>query len=370
MERPNSQASSVTLDFTDTQASSVTLDFTDIKASDSIPIPEKPQLTYSRRPSFFNPMQPGGLRLRSRPPEAAPDTILQREPRIKLEHDGNANVWNTAIRETTTTDITNDEQVGEVSQAIIKSNRCPPLSSDDSIEDYELVTRQSGISLSKDASPTESSNVNSTYSAIKQRLERKGPIDIAKVGATQRALLERAKRAAKQENSAQAQINRNNFVQKGIQDNSWMYEAPGLDDEYQKLVDKILTLQEREKKRKDYGCRVYNIEKTQQRASPTKKLKDAATRAKSFEAEEDSLFIPEETKEDAAQRHVRSAPEIFRKESPILSAEDEENVTTEDAELADEMDMNEESTSKKTDTGADEKASTKTCEGCPRVFSP
>jgi hypothetical protein len=170
-----------------------------------------------------------------------------------LEHDGNAHVWNTAIRETTTTDITNDEQVSEVSQAIVKSNRRPPLSSDDSIEDYELLTRQSGISISKDASPTESSKVN-TYSAIKQRLERKGPMDIAKVGATQRALLERAKRAAKQENSAQSQINRNNFVQKRIEDNSWMYEAPGLDDEYQKLVDKILTLQEREKNGKITGA--------------------------------------------------------------------------------------------------------------------
>jgi SNF2 family DNA or RNA helicase len=174
-------------------------------------------------------------------------------------------------------------------------------------------------------------------------------MDIAKVGATQRALLERAKRAAKQENSAQLQINRNNFVQKGIEDNSWMYEAPGLDDEYQKLVDKILTLQEREKNGKITGAESITLRRLNKELLVQKRLKDAATRAKSFEAEEDSLFIPEETKEEAAQRHVRSAPEIFRKESPILSAEDEENVRTEDAELADEMDMNEESTSKKTE---------------------
>ena len=262
-----------------TQEPFATQHFTDTQTSESTVAPEPLNISYSPRYSFFNPIQPGSAGTES----PSQDTALTSRRR-------------------------NDPA------------------------NQELITqhRDSGIKnlIPEDQLP----HVAETHSVAKQLLRTKGPINIANVEATQRAMLERKRRAGKKGKLAQPPSSGDSPDKGSAEDYSWMDEAPD-HDEYEDLIGRVATLQQRQNNGKITQADMVKLNGLKKKLLSQKRLRDAAATAEGHEEEEPSLFVPEETIEEAARRHVRSAPEIFRKGSCVQYIKEEETEGDDDALL-------------------------------------
>lgn len=310
------------------QASSVTLNSSDSRTSESIFASEALNTELASRPSYFNPVRPGGPRLRSRIQGTAPPSLPGIHAVVKKEDDEDFTISHFALRGNIHSNTSDDTPMHDGFQ-ISTQWHSPRVA----VRDEEPTAQQAGFGSGHNASQAESSNYSAIHSASKPRLRAKPPVNIANIAATQRAMLERKFQGAKQAKSTQLQVDGGQSVQSTKEDYSWMNETPQVDDEYNQLIRRINTLQQRQDNGKITNAEGITLTKLKRELILKAKLERAASNAEKDDDEEESLFVPEETREEAAERHIRSAPKTFRAPRTKTNAEGEEKEMTENVDF-------------------------------------
>ena len=340
MEPSKSNAGDETLssvELPDTRASSVTLDFSNTQVYDPMLDPEAISTEAFTRPSIFHPLQPGGPHLRSRPLDTIPQSLRQKMSKVKKEQDG-VYLPNSLPQKPRPIYISDDEQMDENFQKSTESNRRSSRESTTFEEKRELSNKYSTLNLSKRPYEAESSNNLSTRLAPMHNPMTKLGRLVDNVNATQLAMLRKTRhqqniRAAKQNEEPQSQINGSISSQRAEDDLSWMAEATVPDEEYDDLVRQVETLQQKERNGKITNAEKILLTKSKRELLLKNRLKKAAAQAETHDSDDDSLFVPDETRNEAAERHTRGVPRAFEKNMSTVKKEDGTRSSLEDANL-------------------------------------
>ena len=325
------------IELPDTQASSVTLDFSNTQAYDPMRNPEAISTETFTRPSIFKPLQPGGPHLRSRPLDTIPPSLRQKMSKVKKEQDG-VYLPNSLPQKAHPIYISDDEQMDENFQKSTKSNHRPSRESTTFEEKNELSNKHSTLNLAKRPYEAESSNnLSTTLAPIHNTMTKLGRF-VDNVNATQLAMLRKTRhqqniRASKQNEEPQSQINGSISSQRAEDDLSWMAEATVPDEEYDDLVCQVETLQQKERNGKITNAEKILLTKSKRELLLKNRLKKAAAEAETHDSDDDSLFVTDETRNEAAERHTRGVPRAFEENSPTVKKEEGTRNSLEDASL-------------------------------------
>jgi SNF2 family DNA or RNA helicase len=304
-----------------TPASSVTLDFSTTQLSDPKLSPKVPYTEASASSSVV------GSRPRSRLPETVPLPIPRSRSAVKEEEDETFHFSNSTLRDFSPGTISDDELVFDDPKTTPQFNCRLHQASIDSMKEEDPTNQQSGLNANGEPSSSEFSNTNPTLSPPDLSTNAISSMNMHSVAAAQQAMLQK-NRAVRRSPLEQHHVNGINSEETEEEDNSWMYEATELDGEREDLISAI----DRLKRRLDNG-KITSLEKVklvqlQKELLHKEKSREAAAEANDEEAEEEGLFIPEETREEIAQRHAKTASEVFRKKGLSSGSQDEDDDAT------------------------------------------
>jgi SNF2 family DNA or RNA helicase len=303
-----------------TSASSVTLTFSTPQVSDPMLSPKVSYAEASARSSVV------GSRPRSRLLETIPLPIPQSRPAVKEEEDETFQFSNSTFRDFSPSTISDGELAFDDPKTTPQSNCRPHQASLDSMKEEDRINQECGLNVNGEPSNSEFSNTNFTLSPPDLATNTKSSMNMHSVAAAQQAMLHKIQ-AVRRNPLEQHHANSINSETEE-EDNSWMYEATELDGEREDLISAIEGL----KRRLDNG-KITSLEKVklvqlQKELLHKEKSREAATEANDEEAEEEGLFVPEETREEIAQRHAKTASEVCGKKGLSADSQGEDDDAT------------------------------------------
>lgn len=233
---------------------------------------------------------------------------------------------NSPPRDGTQSDTTDDSRMDGESQVTTGFNYRPPRAPTISTEDAELAAHQSALNLTERRSQA-GTLINRPAKSTPRRPTAETRINIANVAAFQRAMIEKKLKSGNPitvtSKPSRPQTGSKNLAEDAEEDNTWMNGTPEPDDEYNELIDEIDTLKRRENNGKITAAEIIRLMKLKSQLLLKNRLKQAAANTNDPEDEE-SLFVPMETREEAAERHSKSVP---RDRSPVENGELDEPST-------------------------------------------
>ena len=313
----------------DTRISSTTLVPDDTHMSKSTLVPESSQRGHSFGSPFFNLVPLVRGRPGSQTPRAATAAITHEDPIIQGGYEENY-YSHDLPHENIQDETMDDEPMYDELQATADSNYFPTRLFTAYTEDEELSAKQASINVNNNGFQGDTPIEQNILSSQQTGTIKGSRINSSNIAATQRAMLERKLGGAKQLKSVigttsyQAEAESTTSFHLEHDDHSWMNEAPESDEEYENLVGTVKMLERRHNNNKITNAEGVKLFRLKRELALKNKLRHAAASANKSDTEDKGLFVQEETREEAAQRHAIIAANEQKGESPALDAGDED----------------------------------------------